>query len=488
MKRLPVIAILMVIMALAWSPLRAAKDEAKGDQYYPELQGDEDMRSVESKKNMLSSGVSYGAWITPTFLYEEAPQNSISSMVTTFRVWFKTYLWDDSFLYLRAKDTYTWIIKERGARNPHDKNVVDLDIGYIGMASKKREVDFSVGRKYFILGSGLVFDGRGDGAELNYYSKYINFKALGTWTGWLAKDDNPYGLSDRDISTGAKRVFAGGKVYWEFYNQCLYAIGLAQFDFGKEYYNRKYQLTAAAIGSLEYFKYFSQKSHYDSQYYGAGLEGVIVSGLSYSGEFVMERGRSYLTGYYILKDILAYAGQFKLSYFINVMLKPVIQANYAFGSGDTNRKDYRLPNGNMWGKDRGFLYFGTFVGGYALKPLLANLHMISGSVSFSPFSWSDKSHIKNMTLTVKYIYYLKYKTWSPINYGLDATKPNRYIGQGVDVSLRWLLLSDFSIFCNYGLFLPGKAFGYYYDFVWRTTTYSSGADRHFVMTGCNISF
>jgi hypothetical protein len=311
---------------------------------------------------------------------------------------------------------------------------------------------------------------------------------MATWTGWLAKDDNPYGLSDRDISTGARRVFAGGKLSGSLFNKTLYVIGLGQFDFGKEYYNKKRQLTAAAAGSDIYYKYYGQKSRYSSHYYGVGLEGIIVSGLSYSSEAVMERGRSYLSGYTIQRDILAYAGQFKLNYFLDVLLKPVIQAHYAFGSGDINKKDYRIPNGNEWGKDRGFLYFGTFVGGYALKPLLANLHMISGSVSFSPFTWSSIYSIKNMTFTVKYIYYLKYKTWAPINNGLDATRPNRNIGQAVDVSLRWLIFSDFSLFCNYGWFQPGKAFGYYYDYVLGSLTSSSASQRHFVMVGCNISF
>lgn len=487
MRRITIIALSLLVTALAAGSLSAARDSIKSDQYFPELQGDEDMRVIESKKNMLSSGISYGVWITPAFMYQETPQSTLTSLTTTFRVWFKTYLWDNSFLYVRGKDTYTWIISDTGAENYSDTNVLDLDIGYIAMASKRSEVDFSAGRKYFVLGSGLVLDGRGDGAEFNYYSKYISIMALGCWTGWLAKDDNPYGLSDRDISTGAKRVFAGGKLSTSWFNQTLYLFGLAQIDFGREYYNKKRMLTAAVAGNETYFQYYGQRSRYESQYYGAGLEGVIVSGLSYAGEFILERGKSYLSGYTIRKDILAYAGQFRLDYYIDVVLKPVLQAQYAFGSGDNNRKDYRAPNGNEWAKDRGFLYFGTFVGGYALKPLLSNLHVISGSLSFSPFSWSTILQLKHMTFTAKYIYYLKYKTWAPINYGLDATRPDRHVGQGVDVALRWLLFSDFSLFCNYGWFKPGKAFGYYYDFV-QNLTYSSRSERHFVMAGCNISF
>jgi hypothetical protein len=495
MKRTLIITLLFFVVGFAAAGL-AAEQNAGDDQYYPELQNDEDMRVIQTDKNMVSSGITYGAWITPVIIYQEVPQNTLASSVTTYRLWFKTYLWDNSYLYARGKDTYTAIISHRGSTKAKDKNVLDLDLGYIAMATKRKDVDFTVGRKYYIIGSGLVFDGRGDGAEFNYHSKYISIKAMGSWTGWLVKDDNPYGLSDRDISTGAKRIFGGGSLSTSWFNQTLYAFGLAQFDYGKEHYDKDRQTVSALSGFNDGFFYYSQKSHYNSQYYGAGLKGVIASGLGYSGEFIMERGKSYLSGnmvpglygYNILKDILAYAGVFKLDYYIDTILKPVLTAQYAFGSGDVNRKDYRNPNGNAWGKDRGFLYFGTFVGGYALKPFLANLHMISGSLSFSPFSWSKIYSLKNMTFTAKYIYYLKYKIWAPINNGLDATRPDRHIGQGVDVSLRWLIFSDFSFFVNYGLFIPGKAFGYYYDYYLKSVTYSSKSYRHFMMGGFNISF
>ncbi|OHD71746.1 MAG: hypothetical protein A2W19_15490 [Spirochaetes bacterium RBG_16_49_21] len=518
MKRMSVIILLIMAVTGSAVPALAAKQEDKrDDQYYPELRNDEDMRVIQSKKNMLSSGVQYGGWITPVIIYQEIPQfellppivsvpwtipsytfkaDELATSVTTSRVWLKTYLWDNSYLYVRGKDTYTAVISQASVSKVKDKNVLDLDIGYIAMATPRRDVDFTAGRKYFLIGSGLVLDGRGDGAEFNYYSRYITIKALGAWSGWLVKDDNPYGLSDRDIATGAKRLFAGGRLSTEWFNQTLYVYGLGQFDYGKERYDNNKRTISALGGYTDGFTYYSQKTHYNSQYYGAGLEGVIVSGLSYSGEFIMERGKSYLPvnlipglyGYNILENILAYAAQLKLNYYINVLLKPVLAAQYAFGSGDVNRTDYRLPYGNAWGKDRGFLYFGTFVGGYALKPFLANMHVIGGSVSFSPFSWLNVYYVKNMTLIAKYWYYMKHRVFSPINYGLDATRPNRDIGHGIDLALRWLIFSDFSFFLNYGVFIPGKASGYYRDYLYARTTYSGTSYRHFMMGGFNISF
>ncbi|MBN2161096.1 MAG: alginate export family protein [Spirochaetes bacterium] len=490
MKRITALITLFMIMAAFAGSGFAAKD----DQYFPELQGDKDMWVIQSPKNMVGSGFQYGAWVTPAIIYQQNPGDTLVTSVNTFRAWFKTYLWDNSFLYVRAKDTYTAVIHHKGSTSVEDSNVLDLDLGHIAMATPRRNVDFTIGRKYFNLGSGLVFNGRGDGAEFNFYSKYLNIQAFSLYTGLLVKDDNPYGLSDRDLATGAKRIFAGGKLSTSWFNQTLYAFGLAQFDFGKEYYNRKRMITSAIAGDQDFFNYYTQRSRYESQYYGVGLDGVITSGLSYIGEFVMERGESYLSGetpgwYRPTKTkIDAYAVTASLSYFLDVMLKPVFQIEYAHGSGDNNRDNYKIQNGNSWGRDRGFLYFGTYIGGYALKPVLANMHVISGSVSFSPLSWSSFYALKNMTITLKYLYYLKHKSKAYINYGLDATRPERFIGQGVDLALRWRIFEDFAFFLNYGLFLPGDAFGYGINDAYSGYTYSSKSYRHFLMGGFNISF
>lgn len=83
---------------------------------------------------------------------------------------------------------------------------------------------------------------------------------------------------------------------------------------------------------------------------------------------------------------------------------------------------------------------------------------------------------------------MKHKASSPINYGLDATKPVRDIGHEADASLRWAIFSDLAFFANFGLFLPGKAFGNYYEVLFSRFRYSSTQDRYFVMGGFNISF
>ena len=271
MKRIPIIV--LILAALAGFVQTGLAAPTTTDQYYPIMKGDEDMRSLKSQKDMLSSGFQYGAWITPVIIYQDTPGNELVTSVTTFRAWMKTYLWQDSFLYVRGKDTYTAILYHKGSSAAKDKNVYDLDLGYIDMATPRKEFQISVGRKYFLLGSGTIMNGRGDGAEINVNTKYLNIKALGAWTGWLAKDDNPYGLSDRDITRGAKRVFTGGTLSTSWFNQTLYAFGLAQFDFGKEQYDFENFLLCAVLPATPYadgMQYFNTRTRYESQYYRRG--------------------------------------------------------------------------------------------------------------------------------------------------------------------------------------------------------------------------
>ena len=76
MKRIALIVLLLTVMAGFARTELAAKD----DQYYPIMQGDEDMRSLQSEKNMVSSGFQYGAWITPVIIYQDARGNELGHL------------------------------------------------------------------------------------------------------------------------------------------------------------------------------------------------------------------------------------------------------------------------------------------------------------------------------------------------------------------------------------------------------------------------
>ncbi len=439
---------------LGGSPVLAKEDKTKlpVEEEYPGHKVDEDMKPLRATGKPLT--MSYGGWITPVVIDQRESNVELATSLTTAKIWAKSTLWSGSHIYVRVKDDYQAVIKEKNI-DLKNENIVDLDVGYISMASEKGAVSLAMGRKFFYLGTGLILNGRGDGAELDIYSGILDLKLMGAYTGLLKKDNNPYGLSYADYSDGARRIFAGGAMEKRIGNQTLYLMGLAQIDRGKEEENTK--------------------TRYQSQYYGGGLRGILSDSLDYYGEFVYETGKSYLSGSTEQKDVKAYAGLAGISYFLKTAFNPALILHYAYGSGDKDRNNYKSSTANAADDDTGFLSFGTYIGGYALRPVLGNLHIFRGGFSFVPFYASDYRTLRRLNIEAKYSYYMKDKKEGQINYG-EAPFPNKDVGQAVDAALRWGIYYDLAFFANYGLFLPGKAYA------------KDEKNRHFIMAGFNIVF
>jgi len=426
------------------------------DRFYPDLQSDDDMKLISEGKSWNNTGIQFGGWFTPTIITQDEETGNLTTSVNTVKIWAKSYLWQNSFIYLRVKETLLGVAHQSGGNNLDEiDNLIDLDVGFIGMSFLDNTIEIYLGRKYFIMGSGLIFNGRADGIELDYYSRYASLKFFCAYTGLLLKDNNPYGMSARDISDGAKRLFVGGSVSTDFDNQTMYLIGMGQIDFG---------------GNEEY----------NSQYYAVGMKGVLFQDLSYFGELIAERGQSYSTNSLLTGDryveINSYAANAGLNYYFHTYLKPAFIAQYAFGSGDKDRDSYRSVTHESLVGDDGFIGFGTFNGGFALKPLPGNLHVIRAGFSIAPCSWAKRLWLKRMTVISKYTVYLKDEKDAAVKYGDDAEQSDYFVGQGVDFAFRWKIFSDLSVFTNYAFFVPGSAYP------------ESENVRHFFMTGCNLSF
>lgn len=438
-----IVLTLLLVFFSATGALFAQAAPPIGEDLSYDLNADPQMRPAPAAWKPFT--LSYGGWITPVIIDErKGSETALTTSITTMRLWMQSTLWKNSFIYVRGKDVYLTGLMEKNRTKPESENTIDLDLAFIQMATPGGALRFSAGRKYFILGTGLAFNGRGDGAELNIFSRFVDVKAFGVYTGLLAKDQNPYGLSGKDFSDGAKRVFAGGTIERGIVNQTLYLLAMIQMDRQEE---------EAGV-----------ESTYDSQYYGAGLKGLIVDGMDYYAEFIYQMGENNLET--PKKDIKAMAGMFGLNYYFDAAFNPALLFQYAYGSGDDDTAD---------DEDTTFTYFGTYVGGFALRPQLRNIHIARLGFSFVPFYSSEKAWLKRMNVIARYSYYMKDKVETPASVG-EGPLEERFLGHGADLSLRWAIFSDLSFFVNYGLFLPGDAYS------------SSEGTRNFVMGGFNLVF
>lgn len=452
-----ILLLLSVLIGLA--AVQASAQSRDYDSFFYNPGADEEMKVAEIHDTFSRKGIQYGLVLNPVFMFEDGDDYSLSSYVVNARLWGKAFLWSDTFLFVRLKDSYMGVISGDGAYSELESdNVFDLDLAFLNMRSSTGSVNFSAGRKFYNIGTGLVLNGRGDGAELTINNSLFSFNILGMYTGLLFRDNNPYGLSERDYSDGAKRVFAGCEASIFFSNQAFYFFGLAQVDLSEQEQGTE--------------------TRYDSQYYGAGLEGVFLAGVAYYAEFIYETGRSYVVDTPARQtDITAYAVNSGLDWYLPVMLKPVIMLQYAFGSGDEGRTNYAASNRQSGdNEDNSFMYFGTFSGGFAFKPILGNMHVVRGGFSFVPFAGFSSPRLNRMSMMLKYACYIKDVASGSVNRGVGGNEDSSFLGQGIDASLRWQLYHDLSLYVNYGIFLPGAAFA------------SGAGNTNFAMAGVNLSF
>lgn len=437
-----------------WADAQPAADESLN-----RYTADADMKALSVRQRPFSLG--YGGWLTPLYIDEIEGDTRLSVSQTTARLWFDAGLWQNSSLYIRVMDRYQYVLTMENLEDSEDdieesENVLELELAFLRWASDNNMFRVSLGRRYFSVGTGVVLNGRGDGAELGIFTPLVDITVFGAYTGLLNKDENPYNLSERDIDDGAKRVFSGGVLEKHFGNQTFYMFGVVETDLAEE---------DEAV-----------KSRYNSEYYGFGFKGYMGGSISYYLESIYETGTSYKDNSAEERSINAHAGLLGMDIYIRSALLPVLSLQYAYGSGDKDKGDNTSPTGNTNGDDTGFMSFGTFQGGYGLRPSLANLHVFRAGFAVAPFWNSAKPALKRMTFIAKYSYYLKYYSSGVINSG-EAPLDDRDVGHGVDLALRWGIFYDLTLFVNYGLFLPGAAY-----------ESDDNNPRNFILAGANVVF
>lgn len=402
------------------------------DSYFGDFKSDTDMEVKAPGQNMFNKGVQYGGWLTPVMFYSKDDSAELSQSINTLRVWFRSALWNDASIYIRGKYTFTGTMYEKDSNASDTDHVVDLDIASLNMSFFDKQLTVEMGRKYFLVGSGLVLNNRADGIQVNYFNKYVNVQALASYTGLLLKDSNPYYIKTADLSGSEDYFFAGGTLSGSYFNQTLYGIALAQKQFED-----------GPGGKVE------------NQFYGGGLKGAIIDGLTYYVEFVYQLQSK--SG----EDFKEIGSALEVKYSLDKITKPVFMFQYAYGSASTTST---------------FVNFGTYNAGLAWNPDIENLHVLRFGTSVSPTDMLAITWLKRMSLIFKYSLYLVDDT-DLINAGGDASAVGEELaGHGLDFALRWRIFSDLSFFANYGLFIPGAAIG------------SADPNRHFAMGGLNISF
>jgi len=195
---------------------------------------------------------------------------------------------------------------------------------------------------------------------------------------------------------------------------------------------------------------------YNSGHFGVGTEGKLLANLRYTTEFIFETGDSVTSVTQQEQDVRAWAMDLSATYDVQLPTQPTLYAEYAFGSGDSDRANVTdTIGGNASGKDTNFLYFGYLPTGYALAPRLSNLRILKAGMAFKPLE--RVARFKDLSVSVDLYRYFKDEPAGAI-FDLEAAQRDRDVGYEIDLTLAWQLLSDVSLAIEYGRFEPGPAY------------------------------
>ncbi len=391
---------------------------------------------------------SYGLIITAYDINKD--KNNILNI--SARPWLSINLGRKSRALVRGKYSYSRFLASQPGLGAEDKHVYDVDVGYLETESSL--YSFRLGRQLFMLGQGILLNGKADGVDAVFRVKMFELRLFGSYTGLLMKDNNPFKISDADISEGAKRLFSGATFGARFKDQNAQLIFLYEKDFAKN------------DGGVYY--------EYSVGYTAINMTGSILPGFHYTFEGIFQFGKSHTNGTETTADVLAYAASAGLFYFIKHDVKPKLLLEFAVGSGDEDRINATSPIGNIAKKDYGFIAFGTFQRGMALNPSLGNLIVFDTGFSIIPFGFINHPIAKQLIIAGKYYKYWKTVADGGIN-GSEATSRSADVGDGVDATLGWRFTAELSLTAGYGYFHPGSAFP------------SGEKERHMVMTGLSLS-
>lgn len=320
---------------------------------------------------------------------------------------------------------------------------------------------FMAGRNFYAIEQGLLFANFADGIQYSGKYRFGQVRAFAVYSGDYGSSlcslnvtgcngdpgpfvNTPNLLPDSGIQNSGKRLFFAAEYFSpEYLGGQLFGYAMLSRDMISE--------SASAA-----------KYEYNPWYAGVGARGYVGnSAYRYRGEFIYQGGGTYnqvLNGSSEATTISAFAALANFTWTMPVLksFDPQLLADIAMGSGDGDST--RVTNGsqsNTAGSYNAFQNFGSFSGGLALKPRLANMQVYRLGTYFRPFK--SNYALRNLSAQLKYSYYRKSVATGGIS-DPAATEANADVGHAADLALVYNFKPDVQFFYGFGLFKPGAAY------------------------------
>lgn len=402
-------------------------------------------------KTMDIQKFSHGVWFSSSYrLYRNLDHDKErkdflrSIPYQDLRLWMSYLFNPQTLFYARGRASYgrpdTGPDNSGNGEDFEGPHLENLFIHYTPPIKAPFELAATLGRQFLYMGRGIVSSDIYDAVRLE--TTFERAYAFGFISKTLPHADN-LDFSAPDFRKDGRRFFWGGEAgFFPSRNTSLYAYALFQRDDTDSDSNP------------------AQNYRYDSEYYGAGLTHSLskewnlwFEGIAERGESHIDRGRMASGG---TSDIRAWAYLAGIKVEAPIPLRPALELEQAYGSGDEDRTSVtNTKGGDLDGRDKNFLHFGTYFGGYALSPRLSNVHVTKLSFSFKPLYFLRET--KELACGAKFFLYRKDEPGGGIS-DIFADAHDSDIGQEIDLFVHWKLTDHLKATTRFGLFYPGGAF------------------------------
>jgi hypothetical protein len=372
----------------------------------------------------------WGSTVSPAALFESAGGNATLVAGLSGNLWVRLSLpWGWQY-YARVRDNALLTVLPMTDGAMTLSNIWEVNANYLQLVDPDAGLTLSLGRKPFLLGSGLVLSGIGDGLDFQLGNPLFSVQAFGFYTGLLNPGFSNYGLNAWDDANGARRYVGGYSLGIGIMGHEVSLLGLYQGDFG-----------------------LSPDELYTSWYSGLQAKGMLLGG-DYLLEWYLQEG--YSPSGASASGIQAFGGTCRYQKVFAVATKPGVTVQYSLASGDADRTSTDGSVGNASGLDTAFQSLGQVASGSVFRPYFSNIHIAHLGFTFRPLEAAGP-RVRDSSMGVRYFYYMKYAQAGVVNSG-EAGLLSYDLGHGIDLVLRWAPYNDVSTFLNAGLFLPGAAF------------------------------
>lgn len=413
----------------------------------------ENYLKVTGKDRFLSG---WGAWVTDTFIdFSDDDRNSRArDPLTTLnikdvRAWWSAQWGQKLSSYFRVKAQSFDFDTAPGVASPNFDILekVDLDMGYVEFRPDVKQ-SVRAGRQLVTVGRGFVladildgvgYDRRDGGLQTEIFWGTTPNRTLNIDTSITGFNQ---GLTHRDFAYGqASYTHRAGNRY--------YAYHVSQVDRSGTSDTR----ATGGQGSVDF--------GYNSNYTGIGANVRVTPRVLVLTEFGLQGGSTLAVPVGRRVDIDASFFEALGLWSLKGANNPLVQAEYAYGSGDPNRNNVTDTFGGKQNgtSDGNFLYFGRIDTGLALSPRLSNLHM--GRVGYQQRIRLNGrgNNATDPLVGFKFTEYYKDHDGGAISDTLaNFRNGKKHVGRAGDIYVAWRVWNDTVLNLQYGHFAPGTAY------------------------------